>query len=85
MTWTPPRTLCGRVLDVVGYLYQTDATARTFLVDGARAIPSSTADAYEKAQWGLAVESSDHTRRLPPLGSALTSLSQLNALALVRH
>lgn len=89
VTWTPSANRSSSVaLDTMLFVYQTDATARTFYVDGVRVIPGSSADDFEMAHWSLAngAEATDIYSTAASLsGSALSSLSTLNALTLTRH
>jgi hypothetical protein len=73
------------MLDAVLYVYQTDSTARTVLLDGVRVIPGSVADDFEMAQWSLAVEPDTYVTSANLAGTALSVLSSVNAAALSRH
>lgn len=70
---------------VVLYIYQTDATARTVLIDGVRVIPGSTADAFEEAHWQLGPEPDVYSSSAALSDSALGALGTLNGLTLTRH
>jgi len=86
LTWTPSanRPSLG-AFDEVALVYQTDATARTFLIDGVRVIPGSTADDFEMTQWSLAVEGDTYQTSASLGGSALSALIEINGYALTRH
>jgi hypothetical protein len=86
VTWTPSadRSAAG-LLDAVLFVYQTDATARTFLIDGVRVIPGSSADAFEMDHWSLGDEDVVFSPSASLTGSALGALQQLNKLTLTRH
>jgi hypothetical protein len=88
VTWTP--TADGSSVlpfDVVLFVYQTDATARTFYIDGVRVIPGASADAYEMSQWDLAKgrESSTQSPTTAIASTALSALTSLNEAVLTRH
>lgn len=93
-TWTPSAdrspTNWGTV---VLFVEQTDATARTVVIDGVRVNPGATAEPYELAQWTLPVatsalngEASDvYASGVSFDGSALAALTELNRLTQSRH
>lgn len=89
LTWTPSANRSAEptfeTFFVVGFVYQTDATARTFLIDGVRVIPGSSADDYEMAHWSLDVEGDVYDLSADLSGSALAALSTINAATLARH
>ena len=89
VTWTPSADRTSVAMyDIVLYVWQTDATARTVRIDGVRVIPGSAADDFEMAQWDLAVgaEANDLWLATASLdGTALAVLSQINDLTLTRH
>lgn len=83
-TWTPSADFLTGIKQVVLYVCQTDATARTIHVDGVRVIPGS-ADDFEMPQWALAQESDAYATTASLSGSALAALNQINGYALTRH
>lgn len=87
VTWTPAADRTAVTpFSTVAYVYQTDATARTVLVDGVRAIPATSADEFEMAHWDLdATEDDEYGTGASLNGSALSALNTLNALTLTRH
>ncbi len=90
VTWTPTSnrsayTSGAWMGTVVAHVYQTDATARTVLIDGVRVIPGSTADDFEMPQWNLAAENDTYQTAAALSGSALSALGTLNGLTLSRH
>lgn len=75
-------------LDTVLYVIQTNATTRTFWIDGVRVMPGSVADNYEQPYWTLPStgEATDqYTTSASFSGSALDCLNQLNKLTMTRH
>ncbi len=88
VTWTPTADGSSAVaFDTVLYVWQTDATSRTFYIDGVRVIPGNAADAFEMSQWNLAAgaECSDVYLTTTASGSCLQTLTTLNGLTLSRH
>jgi hypothetical protein len=93
LTWTPSADRSSATArDVVIFVYQTDATARSIWIDGIRVIPGSSADAFEEAHWILpAVSAIEGEHADPVLGTAtlsgtgLAALTRLNRLFLSRH
>ena len=86
VTWTPTADRSSlAALTTLAYVYQTDATARTILVDGLRVIPASAADDFEMAQWVLATEPDAYGTAASASGSALSVLGTVNGWALSRH
>lgn len=86
VTWTPSADRSSFSPFRVGlYVYQTDATARTFLTDAVRVIPGSSADDYEMTHWILAAETDTYQTSASLEGSALAVLGTLNRLTLSRH
>lgn len=86
VAWTPSadRSSAG-VLDATLYIYQTDASARTFLVDGVRVIPEAVADDFEMSHWVLSSESDRYLTTASLSGNGLSTLQDINRLALSRH
>jgi hypothetical protein len=85
-TWTPTADrLAHQVLDVVLFVYQTDATARTFYIDGVRVIPGAAADDFEMTHWALGTESDVIAMTANISGTVASALSQFNDLVLTRH
>ena len=87
VTWTPTADRLGdQPFRVCAYIYQTDATARSWVeIDGVRVIPGSSADAFEQASWDLGVESDVYATAASITGTALSCLSTINDLAMTRH
>jgi hypothetical protein len=86
VTWTPSAERSANVaFDLVLYVYQTDATARTVLLDGIRVIPGSSADDFEMTHWSLAAETDVYSTAASLAGTGLGALTQLNRLTLSRH
>jgi hypothetical protein len=88
VTWTPSGDRSSVTpYDVVLYVLQTDATGRTFYLDGVRVIPGSSADDFEMPQWTIAATAEDetYTTAASLSGSALSSLGTLNTQTLSRH
>ena len=88
-TFTPSagRTSAA-VMDLVAFVQQTDATARTVHLDGVRLIPGSTADDFEMSHWSLGAtgEASDiYLTSASMSGTALGALEDLNNLTGTRH
>lgn len=86
VTWTP--TASWTTLNAFSgllYIYQTDATARTVLLDGVRVIPGSSADEFEMSHWDLDAEDDQYGTGASLTGSALNALVTLNNLTLTRH
>lgn len=88
-TWTPTADRSSaNEFNVLAYLYQTDATARTVFIDGVRVIPGNAADSFEMAQWTLAAgaEVSDgYTTAAELSGTAGAALASINDATLSRH
>ena len=90
MTWTPTADRdAGTELETVLFVYQTDATARTFRIDGVRVNPGAAAESFEAANWVLPTtggEAQDVYLSTAELsGTVLGSLETLNELTLSRH
>jgi hypothetical protein len=88
VTWTPaadhPSQVAGSQ-DPAIHVLQTDATARTFYVDGVRVIPANAADDFEMTHWNLPNESDRYLLTTALAGAALSALTTLNGLTLSRH
>jgi len=88
VSWTPTADRsAASAWNVLALIYQTDATARTFLVDGVRVIPGASADNFEEPYWNIAntAESEVYVTAANLSGSAASALQQLNNLTLSRH
>lgn len=95
VTWTPsadrssdPAETGTDNLNAVLYVLQTDATARTVLVDGVRVIPESSVaaiDAVVLAHWSLPQEPDVYLPSAQLTTSALAALGAINKLTLSRH
>lgn len=86
VTWTPSADRSSATaFDVVLLVYQTDAIARTFLIDGVRVIPGSAADEFEMAHWSLVAESDLYLTAASLAGGALAALNEINGYTLTRH
>lgn len=85
--WTPTAQRVAAAYSSGLFVYQTDATARTFYVDAVRVVPGATAEAAELDEWsGLAVDEADDQLLSAALsGSALSLLAQLNRHEGSRH
>lgn len=86
-TWTPSsdRSSADPLKCVFG-LWQTDATARVFFVDGIRITPGSVADDFEMDQWSLSTNSNEfYLSTVNLAGTALQSLDTINAIDLTEH
>ena len=86
VTWTPTTDRPAATAYpwyIVAFVWQTDATARTFLIDSVRVIPGNAADEWDLANWSLADEPDQCTPAMG--GSALSALSRLNGYLLTRH
>ena len=88
VTWTPSADRSAAVpFAAVLFIYQTDATARTVLIDGVRVIPGASADNFEQPYWNIpGSASSDAFMTTASLtGTALAALGQINGMVLSRH
>lgn len=88
VTWTPTADGDSTTpFNVVLYVLQTDATSRTFYIDGVRVIPGNAADDFELSQWDLCKgrECSTASQTTSISSSALAALTTINEAALTRH
>ena len=87
VAWTPSADRSALTAYDVGiYIYQTDATARSFQFDGVRVAPGTVSDSFEMAQWDLSDWEPDYyPSTAHAAGTALSILSELNGLSLSRH
>ncbi len=88
VTWTPTADRsCATALSVFLSVLQTDATARTVLIDGVRVIPGSSADNYEQPYWNIpaTAEHDGFATSASLQTDLLSALKQLNDYLLSRH
>lgn len=88
-TWTPAVEYDSSAngYRVVLYVFQTNATGRTFYLDGVRVLPTSSTDDFEMTHWSVpgAAEPEVYQAGVQISGTALTILSAINASNLSRH
>lgn len=76
----------GSIAEAMLSIIQTNATARTFKVDGIRIIPGSAADDFEMSHWNIPTTEADiFDIGASFSGSVLGSLETINTLVLSTH
>lgn len=88
VNWTPSADRsAANAWDVVLYVMQTNATGRTFFLDGIRVIPGSSSDSFEMSQWQVPATAEDEAWAASAQfsGSLFEVLTSINDLNLSRH